>query len=74
LGFSLSAQSSYTSGADRLRSVLLGLGIIAILFTAIYPQAEPWQAISLFLIALAAEIIGRWLFYTGRTPFLAHSK
>jgi DMSO reductase iron-sulfur subunit len=74
LGFSLSAQSSYTSGADRLRSVLLGLGIIAILFTAIYPQAEPWQAISLFLIALSAEIIGRWLFYTGRTPFLAHSK
>jgi DMSO reductase iron-sulfur subunit len=74
LGFSLTVQFSNISGADRLRTVLLGLGIIAILFTAIYPQVEPWEAISLFLIALPAEIIGRWLFYTGRAPFLAPSK
>lgn len=73
LGFSFTVPSSYTSGAGRLRTVLLGLGIIAFLFTAIFPQEEPWQAISLFLIALSAEIIGRWLFFTGRTPFLAHS-
>jgi anaerobic dimethyl sulfoxide reductase subunit B (iron-sulfur subunit) len=57
--------------AGRIRYGLLGIGIILILLSAIYPQViGPWQASALFTLALAAEGIGRWQFYAGRTPFL----
>jgi anaerobic dimethyl sulfoxide reductase subunit B (iron-sulfur subunit) len=70
----LTGQSSTIVSAGRLRIVLLGLGIIEILLSAIYPPLTGlWQAISLFLIALAAEGIGRWQFYAARTPFLMHA-
>lgn len=74
LSLILTSQPSSGRGAGRLRTVLLGLGIIEIVLSAIFPQvAGQWQAISLFLIALAIEGIGRWQFYTARTPFLMRS-
>lgn len=74
LGLVLTAKSTPTIGAGRLRTVLLALGITEIVLSAIYPQIVGlWQALSLFLIALAAEAIGRWKFYTARIPFLMHN-
>ena len=54
----------------KLRVSLLGLGIIGVLLTASLPPViGGWLAYTVFLIALAAEVIGRWQFYTWRVPF-----
>ncbi len=75
LGMLLTAQPSTSHGASRLRIVLLGLGITEILLSVFSSQIfGPWQALSLFLIALAAEGVGRWQFYTARVPFLMHTE
>ncbi|MBN1452980.1 MAG: dimethylsulfoxide reductase subunit B [Anaerolineales bacterium] len=50
--------------AGRLRLGLIGLGLIGVL--GIYFTPDPvgrWIAIPVFLIILAEEAIGRWLFY-----------
>jgi len=55
--------------ASRLRVVLLGLGMVEAFVMAIAPQGSATGlAIPVFLIALAAEIIGRWQFYASRAP------
>jgi DMSO reductase anchor subunit len=70
MGLMLTARSAGFDTAGRLRITLLGLGMIGILFTTIVPQANnAWLAIPIFLVALAAEAIGRWQFYTRRVPF-----
>jgi DMSO reductase anchor subunit len=70
MGLMFTARSAGFDTAGRLRIVLLGLGMIGILFTTIVLQANnAWMAISITLVALAAEVIGRWQFYAGRMPF-----
>jgi anaerobic dimethyl sulfoxide reductase subunit B (iron-sulfur subunit) len=70
MGLMLTARSAGFDTAGRLRITLLGLGMIGVLFTTIVPQANiAWEAIPIFLVALAAETIGRWQFYTRRVPF-----
>jgi hypothetical protein len=55
----------------RFRFGLLGIVIVLILLSAGYSQVvRPWQASAFFLLALVAEVIGRWQFFAGRTPFL----
>lgn len=54
----------------NLRIVLLGLGILAALLgVLLHPAFTPWMAIAIFLVALSAEAIGRWQFYTQRESF-----
>jgi DMSO reductase anchor subunit len=53
--------------AGRLRVILLGLGMVGTLAMAITPQGNG-LAVPVFLIALAAEIVGRWQFYASRAP------
>jgi DMSO reductase anchor subunit len=56
--------------AYRARIALLGLGIVGTLSMALAPQAnQAWLAVPVLLIALAAEVIGRWRFYADRVPF-----
>jgi anaerobic dimethyl sulfoxide reductase subunit B (iron-sulfur subunit) len=53
-----------------VRTSLLGLGILGIVLTAILPLVWDRQAVLIvFVIVLVAEIIGRWQFYSQRTPF-----
>jgi anaerobic dimethyl sulfoxide reductase subunit B len=69
-GLMLTAQSAAFDKASQLRFALLGLGITGSLLAVIFPQASvPWLSVPLFLIALTAEVIGRWQFYTKRLPF-----
>jgi DMSO reductase iron-sulfur subunit len=70
MGLMLTAESPAFNTTGNLRITLLGLGIIGTLLAVILPQANrPWLAIPVFLIALTTEVIGRWQFYTRRTPF-----
>jgi DMSO reductase anchor subunit len=56
--------------AARLRLGLLAMAILGALLMAIFPQISGvWLSISVLIIALAAEAIGRWQFYAGRVPF-----
>jgi DMSO reductase anchor subunit len=74
MGLMLSTRSAGSDTAGRLRIILLGLGMIGILFTIIVPQANNARlAIPIFLVALAAETIGRWQFYASRIPFPMHA-
>ena len=67
MGMALTARTSVERLANKLRVVLLGLGIIGMLFTVIVPQvATIWLVIPIFIIVLAAEAIGRWQFYAAR--------
>lgn len=71
LGLMLTAQNSSSRKAGKLRTVLLVVVIVATLLAALFPHFDsPWQALPIFLIALAAEAVGRWQFYTARVPFL----
>jgi DMSO reductase anchor subunit len=66
----LTAQSTHNGTAGKLRIAFLGLGIIGALFLAVIPQAnQAWLAIPIFLVVMAAEIIGRWQFFALRKPF-----
>ncbi len=66
----LTTQSSIDDTAGKLRIAFLSLGIIGVAFLAIVPQSnQAWLAIPIFLVALAAEMIGRWQFYAVRKPF-----
>jgi DMSO reductase iron-sulfur subunit len=57
------------------RFVALGLGCLGILLTVIYQQDIGMRLVTpVFIIVLAAEIIGRWLFYARRAPFPFQTK
>lgn len=50
--------------ARRLRLVLIGLGLTGVLATYIVPNTVGrWIVITLFMIVLLEEALGRWLFY-----------
>jgi DMSO reductase anchor subunit len=66
----LTTQSAIDDTAGKLRITFLSLGIIGAAFLAIVPQAnQTWLAIPIFLVAMTAEMIGRWQFYAVRKPF-----
>jgi len=70
VGLMLKAQSAAFDKASKLRVALLGLGITGTLIATVASQViEPWLVIALFIIALTAEVIGRWQFYGERRPF-----
>jgi anaerobic dimethyl sulfoxide reductase subunit B len=70
MGLILTQKSAGVDIASRLRTALLGVGMIGTLLMAIIAQAnQAGLAIPIFLVALAAEGIGRWQFYAGRKPF-----
>jgi anaerobic dimethyl sulfoxide reductase subunit C (anchor subunit) len=70
MGLMFTTRATGFDTAGRLQIALLGLGVIGILFTTIVLQANnTWLAIPIFLVALAAEVIGRWQFYARRMPF-----
>lgn len=54
----------------KLRAALLGVGILGALLLISLPQVTGgWLPVTVFIIALASEAIGRWQFYTLRIPF-----
>jgi DMSO reductase anchor subunit len=61
------------AGVDTInwqRVAFLAIGIIGILLAVVLPQAnQAWLSVPVFLVALAAEAIGRWQFYAKRIPF-----
>ena len=74
LALILTAKPAGIGAAGRLHSAILGSGIIVIIATVILSGVHgQWQAILLFPIAMAAEVIGRWQFYARRMPFPMHS-
>ncbi len=57
--------------ANKIRLSLLSVVFLGFLFTINSSQVLfSWLAVLIFLFALAAEVIGRWQFYTLRVPFL----
>jgi anaerobic dimethyl sulfoxide reductase subunit B (iron-sulfur subunit) len=67
MGMTLTARPSVNGAADKLRFAFLGLGIVGTLLALIVPQVSgTWLVIPVFIIALAAEAIGRWQFYAVR--------
>ena len=73
MGMALTARTPVEGLANKLRVVLLGLGIIGTLLTVIVPQvATMWLVIPVFIIVLAAEAIGRWQFYAARVHSNTH--
>lgn len=70
LGLALTAKPAMRDASGSLRVVLLGLGILGLLLSGIFPQVFGiWMAWLVFIIALLEEGIGRWQFYAGRVPF-----
>ena len=71
MGVALTARPLVGKVTDKLRLVLLGLGIMGALLTIIFPQASGLGVIiPVFVIVLAAEAIGRWQFYVARLSTL----
>lgn len=63
----LTTRSSMGGAPGKLRVILLGLGIIGTVLTLIVPQIpETRLVIPVFMIVVAAEVIGRWQFYAVR--------
>lgn len=61
----------FTNMVSRLRIASLGLGIFGVLLSTLAPQVIGAEmVITIFIITLLAEAIGRWQFYAGRMPFL----
>jgi anaerobic dimethyl sulfoxide reductase subunit B (iron-sulfur subunit) len=66
----LTAHHTINKAIWWIRVSLLGLGILGIVLVAIFQLGWNGQvAIAVFIIVLAAETIGRWLFYAQRSPF-----
>ena len=74
LGLTLTQHGSARKIPSRLRLALLGLGMVGLLITATLSQPDKtWLVVPVFLVILASEIMGRWLFYTRRVPFPMHA-
>jgi DMSO reductase anchor subunit len=70
MGLRLTLPRPSFTRAGKLHLALLGLGVAGTLLLGAMPQAgNSWLASAVLLIALAAEVIGRWQFYTWRMPF-----
>jgi DMSO reductase anchor subunit len=70
LGLALSERKTSMALSGWLRIgllVLASLGSLIVIFTPALPGF--WQGITLLLVALGSEIIGRWRFYAQRKPF-----
>ncbi len=53
-----------------LRFVLIGLGFIGMVLTAVFTQdVGSSLVIPVLIIVLLAEVLGRWQFYARRKPF-----
>jgi anaerobic dimethyl sulfoxide reductase subunit B len=66
----LTAPSPMDDTRGNLRNFFLGLGIVAAVLLVAVPQAGgEYQAMAVFVIALASEVLGRWQFYARRKPF-----
>jgi anaerobic dimethyl sulfoxide reductase subunit B (iron-sulfur subunit) len=67
MGLALTARPLVGKVANKLRLILLGLGIMSAVLTVIFPQASGLEVIiPVFVIVLAGEAIGRWQFYAER--------
>ena len=74
LGLTLNQHGSARKISYRLRLALLGLGMMGLFITATLSQPDKtWLVVPVFLVILASEIMGRWLFYTRRVPFPMHA-
>ena len=61
---SISEQNSPHQTASRLRSGLIVLAFVGIaVFVIVTSLAGKLAAVSIFILALSEECIGRWLFY-----------
>jgi anaerobic dimethyl sulfoxide reductase subunit B (iron-sulfur subunit) len=64
LEVSLSERNQTHQTARRLRSGLIGLGLVGMLGTYVVPNAVGrWLVFPIFVIVLIEEALGRWLFY-----------
>jgi anaerobic dimethyl sulfoxide reductase subunit B (iron-sulfur subunit) len=71
LGIMLTAGEKVYSTVNRLRGVLIGLGILGAAIVPVVPlNAGAWSIFPIFLLVLIEETIGRWLFYEARNPVL----
>jgi anaerobic dimethyl sulfoxide reductase subunit B (iron-sulfur subunit) len=69
-GLISTSQSADGGKTGRLRIAFLGLGFLGALIMTFVPQVNhAWIALLILLIAVAAEIMGRWHFYAERKPF-----
>ena len=70
LSLSLTTKPAMIGAIRTIRIALLGLGVLGTLLMAVIPQVSGgWLSSLVFLIALAAEAMGRWQFYAERVPF-----
>jgi DMSO reductase anchor subunit len=64
LGLSLFDRNQVHQTAGRLRLGLIGLAIVGVIVIIFSPvTVGRWVVVPTFIIALFAEIIGRWNFY-----------
>lgn len=70
LGLSLSDRKQAHKTARRLRVGLTGLSLGGLAATYGFPSASHLLILPVFLAALLGEILGRWLFYSNRSPNL----
>jgi anaerobic dimethyl sulfoxide reductase subunit B (iron-sulfur subunit) len=71
LGMTLTAGEKVHPTVDRLRGVLIGLGLLGAAVIPVVPvDVGAWSIFPIFLLILIEEVIGRWLFYEARTPIL----
>jgi anaerobic dimethyl sulfoxide reductase subunit B len=70
-GVLVSARNWFEQTANRLRLGLILLAMAGVAIMLFVPeQVGAWSTLPIFLIVLAQEIIGRWLFYEAREPAL----
>jgi anaerobic dimethyl sulfoxide reductase subunit B len=71
LGMTLKAGEKVHPTLNRLRGVLIGLGMLGAAVIPVIPlNAGAWSIFPIFLLILIEETLGRWLFYEARTPIL----
>jgi DMSO reductase iron-sulfur subunit len=70
LGLGLTKRVASNETTGWLQISLLGLAILVCLLIVFTPQTmETWQRSVIFALALVAEVIGRWRFYSRRRSF-----
>jgi anaerobic dimethyl sulfoxide reductase subunit B len=71
LGMTLTAGEKVHPTVNRLRGILIGLGMLGAAIISIAPfNVGAWSIFPISLLVLAEETIGRWLFYEARNPAL----